>query len=415
MQENRLLKVGLLAVLISGGLLAGCGSPKKKEQNTVAEKESPQKTLTNMSVSNLEYAKAQIQSGDPGYVEEYQKIIDEADEALNEGPFSVMNKTQVALSGDKHDYLSLAPYFWPDESKPDGLPWLRRDGEVNPLTRGENVDQPQVSRCFDNIGKLSIAYYFSGKKVYASKIIELLDTWFVNPDTKMNPHLNYAQGIPGQNDGRCFGIIEFGGIKSVVSAIEILKINDVIGEELENAMRTWLTQYLKWLRTSELGVMEKTRKNNHATHYDGQVVSMLLFLGREEEARRVLEEVKVRISSQIEKDGTQPHELARTKTLSYSTMNLQGFTQLAYYGQKVGVDLWNYKDEKGAGIQTAYEFLYPYAIGEKEWAYKQIKSVDMAIARLQRLFARAGSTFNNSRYCDVAQNRGVSIFYPCTD
>lgn len=342
-------------------------------------------------------------------------IIDEADKAIEEGPFSVVYKTQVAPSGDKHDYLSLAPYFWPDESKPDGLPWLRRDGEINPLTRGKNVDYPQKDNCFDNIRKLSMAYFFSENKAYADKLKQLLETWFVHPDTKMNPNLNYAQGIPGVNHGRCFGIIEFGGIKDVITAIEILIIRNAIDENLEKPLRTWLTEYLKWLQNSELGLIEKTRSNNHATHYDGQVISILLFLDREIEARQILEEVKSRISTQIEKDGTQPHEMARTKSLSYSTMNLQGFTLLAYYGKKVGVDLWNYKDENGVGIQTAFEFLYPYAVGEKQWTHKQIKSVDVAIDRLQRLFAQAGSIFDNARYCDVAQNSGVSILYPCKD
>ena len=34
----------------------------------------------------------------------------EADKALSAGPFSVTRKERVAPGGDKHDYLSLAPY-----------------------------------------------------------------------------------------------------------------------------------------------------------------------------------------------------------------------------------------------------------------------------------------------------------------
>lgn len=398
---SKLLFISILSVL-------GCTSSKKTE-NKLNDKQ-----LTNFNLKTLELTKSQIKSGDLDFSSAYQKIIENANETLNEGPFSVVNKTQVAVSGDKHDYLSLAPYWWPDESKPDGLPWLRRDGEINPLTRGNNVDQPTVSKCFGNIRKLSMAYYFSDKEVYSTKLNELLNTWFVNPETKMNPNLDYAQGIPGINEGRCFGIIEFGGIKDVISAIEFMKLNDVIDQRLNDSLRVWLAEYLNWLQTSELGIMEKTRKNNHATYYDGQVVSILLFLDRDEEAKKVLEHVKNRISSQIAKDGSQPHEIARTKSLSYSTMNLKGFTQLAFYGQKVGIDLWNYKDENGVGIQTAYEFLYPFAVGEKEWTHKQLTSLVGAIAKLQNLYVMAGAIFGNSKYCDVKVDMSPSLFYQCT-
>lgn len=264
-------KTAFKLLLTSILIVISCSNPKKVE-NKYSDKQ-----LTKFNLTILEITKSQIKSGDSAFASEYQKLIENADQTLNEGPFSVVNKTQVAVSGDKHDYLSLAPYWWQDESKQDGLPWLRRDGEVNPLTRGKNVDQPTVSKCFGNIRKLLSAYYFSEKEVYAVKLTELLETWFVNPETKMNPNLNYAQGIPGINEGRCFGIIEFGGIKDVISAIEFLELNNAIDQKFDDSLRAWLAEYLNWLQTSELGIMEKTRKNNHATYYDGQVVSLLLF------------------------------------------------------------------------------------------------------------------------------------------
>jgi hypothetical protein len=388
--------------------MVGCTSSKKIEKEVSDEK------LTNFNLTTLKLTKSQLKSGASTFSSEYQKIIASADEALNEGPFSVVHKTQVAISGNKHDYLSLAPYWWPDESKPDGMPWLRRDGEINPLTTGNNVDRPTLNKCFGNIRKLSLAYYFSDKEVYVRKLNDLLDTWFVNPDSRMNPNLNYAQGVPGSSEGRCYGIIEFRIVTDVISAIEFMELSTAIDQKLNDSLRAWLAEYLNWLQISELGIMEKTRKNNHATYYDVQVVSILLFLDREEEAKKVLEEAKIRISSQIEKDGSQPHEIARTKSLSYSTMNLRGFTQLAFYGKKVGVDLWNYKDENGVGIQTAYEFLYPYAVGEKEWTHKELSSLDEAVTKLQNLYTMAGAIFENSEYCDVKVDKSPSLFYQCS-
>jgi len=53
-----------------------------------------------------------------------------ADAALQNEPYSVTHKTIEPPSGDKHDYLSFSRYWWPDPKKPDGLPYIRKDGGV---------------------------------------------------------------------------------------------------------------------------------------------------------------------------------------------------------------------------------------------------------------------------------------------
>ena len=135
----------------------------------------------------------------------------------------------------------------------------------------------------------------------------------------------------------------------------------------------WFEAYVEWLQSSEKGKLERDRLNNHGTWYDVQVASILLFLGKRAEAREILETVKTkRIANQIEPDGRQPHELARTKSLSYSKMNLSAFKRLVKLGEKVGVDLWNYESQDGRSIPKAEAFLAPYRKGEKKWAYPQL-------------------------------------------
>jgi hypothetical protein len=59
-----------------------------------------------------------------------------ADEALAlKELYTVMEKKQIPPSGDMHDYMTIAIYFWPDPKKPNGLPYIRRDGEINPETK----------------------------------------------------------------------------------------------------------------------------------------------------------------------------------------------------------------------------------------------------------------------------------------
>ncbi|MGB6150601.1 MAG: alginate lyase family protein [Pricia sp.] len=376
-------------------------------------------SLTYFDSKKLAIVKSEIEKKNPKYRLAYEKLLKSAEIKLAEGPYSVMQKSRTPPSGDKHDYLSLAPYWWPDPDKSDGLPWIRRDGEVNPMTKGSNVDDPVKDDFFSSLESLSWAFYFAKNSKYADKIVELLETFFLNPATRMNPNLNFAQGVPGKSEGRGFGIIEFAGISRVVTAIEILEAGDAIPQEKAQALRDWLSDYLQWLQTSELGIFEKERLNNHGTMYDVQEVGLLLFLHREAEAKAVLETVKTqRIAPHIMADGTQPEELKRTKSLSYSILNLSGLTQLAYFGQRLGVDLWNYKPPKNGGIQQAYDFLYPYALEKKKWKRQQLGNLKGQVIRLQRMFIRAGSLFDNEEYCSILEKfEDIDdldlLIYPC--
>src|SRR5512140_508160 len=162
-----------------------------------------------------------INKDDERFLPAYKKLISSAEEAMKEGPFSVMQKKRTPPSGDKHDYLSMGPYWWPDTTKTGGLPYIRRDGKVNPETRDEQVDTDKKNKMLTNVERLTWAYFFSGEQRFAEHAIQLIKTWFSDPGTRMNPNLNFAQGIPGICDGRGIGIIDFSRIDKVITSIQI--------------------------------------------------------------------------------------------------------------------------------------------------------------------------------------------------
>ena len=321
----------------------------------------------------LENQKNLIEKGDIKAVDNYNKLLKEADTILEVSFFSVVHKTGVPPSGNKHDYMSIGPYWWPNPNSENGLPYIRKDGEINPETRNNATDYVEKNNFISAVKTLTKAYYYSDDKKYADKGMQLIEAWFLDDATKMNPNVNYGQYVPGQSEGRCFGILEFKGIEGVLKFLELTKDQKILDKKIEKGMLNWLTEYANWLQKSKLGKKEATRENNHGTYYDIQLLNILLYLNRIEEVKEYLTTITTaRIFQQIEPDGSQPKELARTKSYSYTVMNLSGFLELVKLGQKVGVNLWNVASEDGRSIKKGYQSMLPYLTHEKEWKLPQI-------------------------------------------
>ena len=328
-----------------------------------------------------------------------------ADKAMHEGPFSVMQKAVIPPSGDKHDYMSQAPYFWADPAKPNGLPYIRRDGERNPELK-KISDHDNLGRMAEVARDLALGYYLTGNAAYAERSSLLLRTWFLDPATRMNPNLEFGQGIPGINTGRGIGLIETRSLMSVVDAAGLLAGSKAWRDADQEGIKAWLSQFLDWMQTSTKGKDEDAAKNNHGTWYDLQVVDYALFLGKRDLAVHTLNRVKTRrIALQIESDGRQPLELARTNAFSYSIGNLDGLMQLAWLGSQVGVDLWSFRTPDGRRIRVALDFLLPYATGEKKWDYQQIGGFhgDALLPQLER----AAAVYHDPKYIAAVHQLGA--------
>lgn len=320
---------------------------------------------------SLNQAKARLAKQDKALLAALAKLRRAADEALTVGPFTVTAKQRVPPSGDKHDYLTLAPYWWPDPTKPDGLPYIRRDGETNPESK-RDTDNPKLNGLADAVETLALTYYFTGEEKYADRAALLLRVWFIEKATRMNPNYEYAQAVLGHNNGRGAGLIDARKFTQLVDAIGLLAGSRAWTKADQQGVQDWFRAFVQWLQRSANGKEEAAARNNHGTWFAATFASFALFIGDEALARQTVEAVKARIAWQIEPDGRQPLELARTRGMSYSLFNLNALLTVAAIGDKLGVNLWEYQTKDGRSIGKALAFLAPFAFGEKEFPYQQI-------------------------------------------
>ena len=320
--------------------------------------------------------KAIDDNSDPAKKQALNNLLKSADKIVKKGKlYSVMHKKQTPLSGDKHDYMSIGPYWWPDPSKPNGLPYIRKDGERNPeyydITDSEEMDKVE-----DGAEILALAYYFTKDERYADFASKIIKTWFLDEKTRQNPNLNFGQGIPGINTGRGIGLIETRGLHKVIDATILLQNAKSWSKENHEGIKKWFSDFLTWMIESPLGKDEADEHNNHGTHYDTQILSYALFLDKMDLAKSQIDTTKKRIASQLKPDGSQPFELTRTTSWGYVNMNLMGFFHNARLAEHLNIDLWKYQTIDGKNLQKCVYWMLPYLKKDKVWDYKQIKKIE---------------------------------------
>lgn len=69
-----------------------------------------------MDGAYLDLAKQRVAAQDPVLQPAYARLLLDAEATLKVPAEAVTNKKLLPPSKDKHDYMSLAPYWWPDPS-----------------------------------------------------------------------------------------------------------------------------------------------------------------------------------------------------------------------------------------------------------------------------------------------------------
>ncbi|MFE7074838.1 alginate lyase family protein [Streptomyces sp. NPDC057620] len=392
-----LTSVALFVGLLGPAASAEPGAARTRSVDARADRSSGARPDTVvLDGGRLQQTKVRLQHGDPRLRRAVANLTGRADKWLDQGPWTVVDKPRPAPGGDVHDYLSQAPYWWPSRSptadNPWGCPYVQRDGERNPEV-DSGTDRLDLEKVFDSSYDLALAWHYTGKRQYAEKAAQVLRTWFLASATRMNPHLDHAQFIPCKYDGRAIGIIDFSqSYTAVLDAVAILESGAPAWSRADRAgMRQWNGDFLDWLTTSEFGRQEAAAANNHGTFYDLLVAGLASATGEKDLARRTVRDAAVtRVDPQIAADGSQPQELARTRSWHYSTFDLVAYTRLAAIGQHLGVDLWRHRGSDGQSLFQAVRYLLPAATGRAAWPHPELEFHRFAASDVVHAAADAG-------------------------
>lgn len=293
-------------------------------------------------------------------------ILQAAQQAMQEKIQTITAFPASRSAGGIHDFYSEGDYWWPDPRSMDS-PYIRKDGLSNPdnFTAHREV----LIRFSQLAGTLASAYRLTGDKKYADKLLDHCRAWFLDPATRMNPSLLYAQAIKGRVTGRGIGIIDTIHFMEVVMGL--LAIEEAMGDKQAafTGIRQWFDEYLHWLTTHPYGKEERDAKNNHGTCWTMQVAVFAKFTGNHSLMEYCRNRFKtVLLPDQMALNGSFPLELNRTKPYGYSIFNLDAMAVLTQTLSTPMESLWQY-EEAGKSMQKGIQFLYPFIQNKNTWPY----------------------------------------------
>ena len=327
-----------------------------------------------------------------------ERILKAASAYLTLPPVTITSLRSDRSPGGPHDFFSQADYFWPDPKKPDG-PYINRDGQSNPA----NFDGHRKAMVALSIRMpaLTAAWMLTRDRRYGRQACEHLRAWFIAPATRMNPNLEFAQGVRGVSTGRSYGIID------TLHLVEVARAASVVAPSLfsakdDAALKEWFHSYLQWMKTSDKGKTERAAFNNHATCWALQAAEFARLVGDDEMRSEVRREyIQVLLPGQMGEDGSFPKELTRTKPYSYSIFNFDVMTMLCESLKGTGADLLRFALPDGRGICKSAAFLYPYLQDKSTWPYrKDVEHFDVLPVRSPGLLF-AGLACDRREYVDL--------------
>ena len=341
---------------------------------------------------------------------ERSRVIENANLYLNETPKTVTATSCNRSTGTNHDFYSEGDYWWPDEKNPTG-PYIRKDGLTNPANFTEHREA--LIRFSQISGALASAYVLTNDKKYAEKLALHLNAWFVNQDTKMNPNLLYAQAVKGVATGRGIGIIDTVHLVEVTKAIHAIENSSALSKSDLEAIKLWFSNYLVWMTTHEYGISERDNGNNHSVCWTMQVAAFADLIHDTKTMDFCRNFYKnTLLQNQMDKDGSFPLELKRTKPYGYSLFNLDAMTSICQILSNKQDNLFAYTTEDRRNLELGIKFMIPYMENKSLWPFQHDVMYwdEWPVRQSSLLFG--GLAYKNKKYIELWKSLKANVITP---
>jgi hypothetical protein len=332
-----------------------------------------------------------------------ERILRAAGEYLSLAPVTVTAFSSPRSKGGKHDYFSEADDWWPDPKDPSG-PYIEREGFLNPQSFNEH--RQALIRLGVMAPALTAAWLITQEKRYAEHAAAHLRAWFLTPETRMNPSLDFAQAIWGVTPGRSSGIIETMHLIEVTRAARHLEAAQTMTAAEFVGVREWFAEYLLWMRASNNGQEEEAAQDHHGTCWVAQAAAFAAYIGNEN--AMALCRARFRdhlLPEQMAADGSFPMELKRSDPYNDSLLNLDMLAMVCVIASASGMspsgatnNLWQFALANGERYKAAVDFMLPYIADKSKWPYAHDAESfdDLPDRRPSLLFA--GLAYREAKY-----------------
>ena len=327
------------------------------------------------------------------------RVLKAANQYLSEKPITITASHSPRSTGGLHDFFSEGDYWWPDPQNPDG-PYIQRDGMTNPDNFVEH--RRALMRLSVQVPALVAAWNLTRDARYAKHAALHLRAWFIDPATRMNPHLQFAQAIHGRFTGRGTGIIDTIHLVEVARAIEVMVGSGAMTVREHEVIKAWFTAYLRWMTTNQNGIDERDAKNNHGTCWVMQVAAFAHLTGDQKLLDYCRDRFKtVLLPNQLAADGSFPQELRRTKPYGYSLFNLEAMAAVCQILSTAQDNLWTFQLSDGRNMARAMEYMTPFIREKKTWPLKPDVMYDKEWPMRQTSLLFAGLALSRADYLEL--------------
>lgn len=327
-----------------------------------------------------------------------------ARDAMAHGPWSVLDKTINPPSGDKHDYLSAAKWFWPNDADGSKTCDFEPKEPFSALygNNHEKFDNSAFTSMLRNTTALAFGYYFGSKTdpqtiEFADKAASNIKVWFLNHRTRMNPHMRYA----GMKCPQLFGRVGFSETESVteegfelitfLDGVKLLRESGSMTQSDFYALQTWVKHFQEFLKVSQAGMEECKMSNHRGVMFDAIFAACSMFCGETINMAVLAQQARLRMPVHFAEDGSLPHELDNGACEHNRLLSLQAWTTLARQTALFGVDLWA-PDRRWGGrspLCTAAGANVPFFA--KNWEFCKGNKVDVDMRRWWPILVEASA------------------------